>query len=431
MIQTNQLDQFVGCCRSTPKPMSKIRYSTMDFADCESFYHETVVPTMETNGLDPTAETPTYTWLNRQFPGFVKHLQRRFDLSPGQFYDEIGVPEATTPSGSFDFLSDNTQQAIEAYLDELSTRRGRADATIDTRRSILRRYGKVYTNIHDTKDLLAPLENPDERVAEMDRVAATFDAMDQLDDALTTLASRRKYVQDTRQFYKHLVMFGNAAYNPLADLEIRFGWDTTPSWNNKALDRNAVQQLYAAATDQRDRFIVVACCGWGLRPSEVASLHIRQLNLDPDDDSHPYIEFGDGERKNGPGTVALLAGLETVKRRIETLGGPEWSGYLLPSPSAATGHLTAETVRRRFKSVAEAADVTVDGATPTPKTGRRFWYTTYGAAVRRVAERFEDVAAEQGSASAQVVLDNYLSESEARSHRRAEMRETLAGLFVE
>ncbi|WP_206042399.1 tyrosine-type recombinase/integrase [Haloarcula argentinensis] len=403
----------------------------MDFADCESFYHETVVPTMETDGLDPTAEIPTYTWLNRQFPGFVKHLQRRFDLSPGQFYDEIGVPEATTPSGSFDFLSDNTQQAIKAYLDELSTRRGRADATIDTRRSILRRYAKVYTNIHDTKDLLAPLENPDERVAEMDRVAATFDAMDQLDDALTTLASRRKYVQDTRQFYKHLVMFGNAAYNPLADLEIRFGWDTTPSWDNKALDRNAVQQLYAAATDQRDRFMMVACCGWGLRPSEVASLHIRQLNLDPDDDSHPYIEFGDGERKNGPGTVALLAGLETVERRIETLDGPEWSGYLLPSPSAATGHLTAETVRRRFKSVAEAADVTVDGATPTPKTGRRFWYTAYGTAVRRVAERFEDVAAEQGSASAQVVLDNYLSESEARSHRRAEMRETLAGLFVE
>ncbi|MFU1783361.1 tyrosine-type recombinase/integrase [Haloarcula japonica] len=411
--------------------MSETRYSTMDLAGCESFYHETVVPTMGTDGLDPAAETPPYAWLNRQFPGFVKHLQRRFDLSPGQFYDEIGVPEATTASGAFDFLSDNTQRAIEAYLDELSTRRGRADATIDTRRSILRRYAKVYTNIHDTKDLLAPLENPDERVAEMDRVAATFDALDQLNDALTTLASRRKYVQDTRQFYKHLVMFGNAAYNPLADLEIRFGWDTTPSWDNKALDRNAVQQLYAAATDQRDRFIVVACCGWGLRPSEVASLHVRQLNLDPDDDSHPYIEFGDGERKNGPGTVALLAGLETVERRIETLGGPEWSGYLLPSPSAATGHLTAETVRRRFKSVAEAADVTVDGDTPTPKTGRRFWYTTYGAAVRRVAERFEDVAAEQGSASAQVVLDNYLSESEARSHRRAEMRETLAGLFVE
>ena len=411
--------------------MTETRYATMDLADCESFYRETVVPAMKDDGLDPTSETPTYAWLNDQFSGFVKHLQRRFDLSPGQFYDEIGVPEAGGSTSPFDFLADDTQRAIEDYLAELATRRGRADATIDTRRSILRRYAKVYTNIHYTKDLLAPLENPDERVAEMDRVAATFDALDQLNEALTTLASRRKYVQDTRQFYKHLVMFGDAAYNPLADLEIRFGWDKTPSWDNKALDRIAVRRLYAAATDPRDRFIVVACCGWGLRPSEVASLHIRQLNLDPDDDSDPYIEFGDGERKNGPGTVALLAGLETVTERIEALSGPDWNGYLLPSPAAASGHLTAETVRRRFKSVAETANVTVDGDVPTPKTGRRFWYTTYGAAVRRVAERFEDVAAEQGSASAQVVLDNYLSESEARSHRRAEMRDTLAGLFVE
>jgi len=411
--------------------MTETRYSTMDLADCKAFYRETVVPAMKDDGLNPTTETPTYAWLNGRFPGLVKHLQRRFDLSPGQFYDEIEVPEDEKASEPFDFLSDNTQRAIEEYLAELSTRRGRADATIDTRRSILRRYAKVYTNIHDTKDLLAPLENPDERVAEMDRVAATFDALDQLDEALTTLASRRKYVQDTRQFYKHLVMFGGAAYNPLADLEIRFGWDTTPSWDNKALDRDAVQRLYAAATELRDRFIVVACCGWGLRPSEVASLHIRQLNLDPGDNSHSYIEFADGERKNGPGTVALLAGLKTVTERIEALSDPDWNGYLLPSSAATTGHLTAETVRRRFKSVAEVADITVDGARPTPKTGRRFWYTTYGAAVRRVAERFEDVAAEQGSASAQVVLDNYLSESEARSHRRAEMREALAGLFDE
>lgn len=411
--------------------MTERTYSTMDLGDCESFYRETITQVMTDAGMDPATETPTYAWLNDQFPGFVKHLQREFDLSPGQFYGEIGVPKAERTDAAFGFLSDRTRQAIEGYLAELADRRGRAPATIETRRSILRQYAKVYTDIHDTKELVAPLSDPTERVAEMDRVAATFDALDGQDTALTTLASRRKYVQDTRQFYTHLMMFGDAAYNPLADIEVRFGWDSTPSWDNKALDRTEVTQLYDATTDPENQFIVVACCGWGLRPSEVASLHVRQLNLDPDDDSHPYIDFADGDRKNGPGTVAMLTGVESAKRRIATLSDPDWSGYLLPSPVGGHDHLSSETVRRRFKSVAEAAGVAVDGERPTPKTGRRFWYTTYGAAVRRVAQRFEDVAAEQGSASASVVLDNYLSESEARAHRRAEMQDTLEGLFDE
>nr|WP_199234043.1 hypothetical protein [Halorubrum sp. CGM5_25_10-8B] len=71
--------------------------------------------------------------------------------------------------------------------------------------------------------------------------------------------------------------------------------------------------------------------------------------------------------------------------------------------------------------------MTVDGEVPTPKTGRRYWYTAYGEAVYRVAERFADVAEEQGSKSAEVVLDNYLSEAEKRRHRREEMRADLGG----
>jgi len=73
--------------------------------------------------------------------------------------------------------------------------------------------------------------------------------------------------------------------------------------------------------------------------------------------------------------------------------------------------------------------VTVDGTAPTPKMGRRYWYTAYGAAVRRVAEQFKDIAEEQGSNSADVVLDNYLSKAEKRRHRREEMRGDLEGLF--
>jgi len=108
-----------------------------------------------------------------------------------------------------------------------------------------------------------------------------------------------------------------------------------------------------------------------------------------------------------------------------------WIGRVFPSPAAESGYLSASTIRRRFKDLAERAGVTVDGEVPTTKMGRRYWYTAYGGTVRRVAERSADVAEEQGSNLAEVVLDNYLSEEEKRRHRREEMRADLEGLFAE
>ena len=230
--------------------------------------------------------------------------------------------------------------------------------------------------------------------------------------------------------------FKGARHNPTDQLERRFGWDSTPEWDNQALEADQIRLLYQTADDPVDRLIVIGICGWGLRPSEVASLHIDQLVLDPPEDdteAGPYIEFG-SERKNGPGTVALLTGLEDVSARIDALAekiGNGWMGHVFPSSTAESGHLSTSTIRRRFKDLAERGGVSVNGEIPTPKMGRRYWYTAYGEAVRRVAERFADVAEEQGSKSAEVVLDNYLSEAEKRRHRREEMRADLEGLFAE
>ena len=414
------------------------RYSTMDLEDCEAFYHDEITPQMRAEGLAPEHETPTYSWLESHFPGFVKHLSRRLDLSPGDFYDEIGVPIAPeSAEGPFDFVDDDdTRTALENYLEELRDRQGRAESTVATRRSALRLYVRIYKDVHGIDDLLEPLHDDAARADEMDRVADTFDVLRRREDTLTTHASRRKYVQEVRQFYTHQVTFKGARHNPTDQLERRFGWDSTPEWDNQALEADQIRTLYRTADDPVDRLIVIGVCGWGLRPSEVASLRVNQLVLDPPEDDAevgPYIEFG-SERKNGPGTVALLTGLEDVATRIDTVvedSDDEWTGYVFPSPSAESGHLSTSTIRRRFKNLAERAGVTVDGEVPTPKMGRRYWYTTYGEAVRRVADRFADVAAEQGSKSAEVVLDNYLSEAEKRRHRREEMRDDLEGLFAE
>lgn len=117
------------------------------------------------------------------------------------------------------------------------------------------------------------------------------------------------------------------------------------------------------------------------------------------------------------------------ERRNDFARRDGWDGFLFPSARSKSSHISTSTIRRRFRSLAEEADVTVDGDRPTPKLGRRFWYTTYGDAVRRVAERFADVAEEQGSTDEGVVLDNYLSEAEQRRHRREEMRDELEELF--
>jgi len=73
--------------------------------------------------------------------------------------------------------------------------------------------------------------------------------------------------------------------------------------------------------------------------------------------------------------------------------------------------------------------VLVDGATPTAKMGRRFWYTLYKDAMDGLLEQLEGVAADQGSSSAEVVLSNYISETERRQYRREAMREELAAVF--
>jgi integrase len=407
------------------------RYATMDRDDCEAFYWNEIAREMRADGLDPDCETPNYAWLNTEYPGFVKHLKRSFDLSPGDFYDEVGAPPKRNGDDSpFEFVGhDATRETVENYLDELADRRGRAESTVSTRRSVLRQYLLTYERANDTTDLLSPLLDLSDASDEMDRVADTFDLLRRRDDALTTLAAKRKYVQEVRQFYKHQFSFGPARYNPVDELETRFGWDRTPEWDNPTLDADQVRTLYEAADGPVDRFIVVGVCGWGLRPSEVAALHVRQLpdSLDRNDDQ--YIEFVDGERKNGPGTVTMLVGLDVLRARLDALADEGWSGYLLPSASAADGHVTTETVTERFKRLARSADVTVDDETPTPKYGRRFWYTTYTRAVERVVSRVSAVAEEQGSDDASVVLENYLSADERRRRRREEMRDDLEGLF--
>jgi len=159
-----------------------------------------------------------------------------------------------------------------------------------------------------------------------------------------------------------------------------------------------MRRIFHEADNPADQLLVLGLGAWGLRPDEVASLHVSQFVFDTENDdgsySDDYIEFE--ERKNGPGTVNLMFGVDAVQDRIADLEGPGWNGYLFPSSQSSSGHRTGETINNRFKRLATAVDVTVDGETPTAKMGRRLWYTMYKNAVTELAEELEEVAADQG-----------------------------------
>ena len=278
------------------------------------------------------------------------------------------------------------------------------------------------------------MENGD--VPAYEATDSAWAAFDRLDGELAPRTMRRIH-EAVDDWYAHLVRRKRAAVNPVAGLEDEYRWSrrangTDESPSNSALDPAHVQALYETATTASEELLVVALCGWGLRSGEVAALHRSQLVLDPPEADVPYVDFE--ERKNGPGRVSILYGRDTVTDRLAELGERKsWNGYLFPSARSASGHRTRQTILGRFDDLANRAGLPdkLAGEKPVPQMARRFWYDAYSATQEAILEEVGEIAAEQGSASAEVVLQEYLSPERRRRLRREYMRERLDEAFGE
>ena len=284
---------------------------------------------------------------------------------------------------------------------------------------------RAYAAVNDTDDLLSPVSRESNTPAHdaVDACWATFDALDE-EVARETL--RRIYIT-VSDWYTTLVSRREAALNPTDGLDYNWSGDDAGKTSNPPLAPEHVAALFDAATDTREQLLVVALCGWGLRSGEVAALHVDQLVLD---DDAPRIEFE--SRKNGPGSVALIYGQDVVEQRIAEFAEEDWNGYLFPSPRSASGHRTGGTIRNWFDELADRASLPdeIDGRRPVPQMARRFWYDRYSSTVEELVEhQIQEVAEEQGSASASVVWTDYLSEDRRRELRREFMEEKLASAF--
>ncbi|MFC6837967.1 tyrosine-type recombinase/integrase [Halomarina ordinaria] len=416
-------------------PFEDVRWSTLDREAFADLYWDTIAPRFAAAGHDPETEKPTHRWFRDEgLRAFLAALRRHHDRSFGAFWAEDLAGDVD--EGYHWATGDEaTVIALERFLDRRRDRHDLAESSIAAMRKRLNLYVRAYVSANGIDDLLRPVHRDSERPV-YDAVDACYAAFDQLNDEGYAPRTKRRVRGVVDDWYQHLVGRRVAAVNPATGLYSEFKWQVEPS-DPPALTADHVRALVSVADSSRERLLVVALAGWGLRASEVAALHVSQVRRDGEDG--PYLRFE--ERKNGPGEVNLLYGLDVFDERLDDLLAGDgattpaadagWNGYLFPSSTAANGHVGRERVWAWFRALADDAGLPerIDGERPSPQLCRRFWYDAYTAALGQVLDGIGEIAAEQGSSDASVVHENYLSDERARRTRREFMRTRLAAAF--
>lgn len=409
-----------------------VSWTVLDHEELIEAYWAVVAPLMTADGLDPERDKPTHSWLREHdLRPLLYALREYHDRTFSEFWrDDLALQMEET---AYDWATDHerTIEALESFLTSRRERKGLAESSIKTLQYRLNRYVRAYQAENDADDLITPVARDSDMPAYR-AVDACWGAFDRLHATLDGGQTKRRIHLAVSNWYAHLVRRKWAAINPADGLDDEFDWSqgSADDADTPCLDTNHVRALYQTAAEQEERLLILALCAWGLRPNEVASLHTQQFILEVPTDAVPYIDFE--ARKNGPGEVSLLYGQDVLESRLATLADrDDWDGYLFPSPHASSDPISRWTVWNRFTNLASRAGLPdeIDGVSPTPKMGRRFWYDAYSASLDVVLGSLDEIAAEQGSASADVVLQNYLSETRARKLRRQYMRDQLAAAF--
>jgi integrase len=413
-----------------------VSWTLLDVDELVDAYHGLVAPALRADGFDPEVHRPTHNWLRENgFRSLLYSLREHHDRTFGEFWNEdLGLQEADDYQWST--TDERTLKALHSFLDSRRNRAELADSSIQTLQYRLDRYLRAYQAVNDSDDLVTPVA-PDDDGPRRDATDECWAAFDRLHDQLDAPSTKRRILLVVSNWYDHLKRRNWVELNPADGLEDEYRWVDEDARSGDERDRpclstDHVRALFTSAEDTREQMLVVALAAWGLRPNEVADLHLSQVERDVAPDQTPYIRFD--ARKNGPGEVSLLFGEEILDDRVAHLGErDDWSGYLFPSPHASSDHVSRSTIYNWFTDLADRAGLpdATNGVSVSPKLCRRFWYDAYTSVLEAVLEGVEDIAGDQGSDDPQVVMQNYLSDERARTVRREFMREQLSAAFGE
>lgn len=315
----------------------RIRWSQQSLDELTETFWIKIAPAMRSDDCNPHTNRPSFAWLSENgFRGLDYALREHHDLTLTEFFRDVVEIGPKAGSGYWGLSDTETAAALEEHIQALADAGDHSEGTLTAKRSRLATVARTFEDRYDDRDLL------DASTADLRGV------FDQLDETLGSDESKIHYHADASAFFESL-----DDENPAAGLRDEFAWTRTDGGDDKPTLRRAdVRALWSYTEDAGERLLVVGLAGWGLRPGELAALHSSEV--EPDD---------------------CRVGGNALTERLDELADDadgEYDGPLFPSTRSETGHINADTVWRRFKALAERAEVTVDGETPTPTMARRF-----------------------------------------------------------
>lgn len=389
------------------------------------------------DGKDPDVK-PTHEWLrDHGFSGIQGYAERQ-----GKTVDEVLLNECgfnPRERKSLPGTHAETKQLIRKWLrDENEEFYRLNDTSVGNAWTHMRRLLEISQEALESSNLLRPARAP---AGENTRLMLSL--YREMNSELKSEGARYNYASTLASFYEYLIMIGEVDSNPAEDLLPRMGWSYTRESPAQSLTPAQVQDCWEATQsineevladlDDEDlrkllveKVLLLCLAASGHRPNDMLITNAQEnIILDRRD---PRVCF-DEDRKNGPGTTPIMAGLDYFEQYIELL---EAEGYemLFPSELSEDGTRSTTWVRNKIEEIVDRADVRLpDGSKPTPKHFRQFWYNEYYDAYEAYISKVADVAEAQSSASAEIVDKHYLTSHRARDHFRKFAKEHFEAAF--
>ena len=105
-----------------------ISWTVLTLEELAAAYWSAVAPALEADGMDPSSDRPSHSWLSENgFRGLIYALREYHDRSFGEFWrDDLALGDDSYDWGTDD---DQTVELLESYVQGRIQRSGIADST--------------------------------------------------------------------------------------------------------------------------------------------------------------------------------------------------------------------------------------------------------------------------------------------------------------